>query len=954
MMSFFKTHSGYFRKFFVWVLLWSCPLSAYAVDYRISGKIFLNGADFPGVTVAVTGTSSSSTITGSDGIYAVEVPEGGDYTWTPSKLNYSFSPVSVSTVNFSANISGSEFNATLNTYTVSGTVTADGSPLPGVLVSVTGSAATSATTDGSGNYSFTLDGNGNYTITPTKTNYTFTPASVSTTTLSGNWTNNFAASTHTVSGTITVGGLPLSGVTVSVSGSSTTSTTTDGSGNYSFELVVAGDYTLIPSKLNYTFTPATLSTTTLAGNWTGNDFAATLRTYTVSGTITHNGSALAGATVSISGSSTTSTTTDASGNYSFELDGNGNYLIDPSKLNYNFAPTTLSTTTLSGNWTGNNFTASLSTYTISGTVTLLGSPLSGVTMSITGSTTTSTATDGSGNYSITLDGNGDYTLTPTKTGHVFSPTSYSTTTLSADQPASNFTATRYYDVSGTITRNGSALPGVTVSVSGSSTTSTITDSSGNYAFALESGGSYTLTPSKLNHTFAPTSLATATLSADWTGNDFAATLSTYTISGTVTLSGSGLSGVTMSITGSTTTSTTTDGSGNYSVTLDGDGDYTFTPSKTGYIFTPGSNSTTTLSASVTGIDFTATPVYTVSGTITRNGSALSGVTVSVTGSSTTSTDTDASGNYSFTLQSGNYTLTPTRANYTFSPVSVSTTALSGNWAGNDFAATVNTYTVSGTITESGSGLSGVTVSVTGSTTTSTTTDGSGNYSFTLDGDANYMLTPTMTAYVFSPTSLSTTTLSGNWTANDFTGINGYAVSGTIMSDGAALSGVTINVTGSTTTSTTTDASGNYSLLLLPGTYTLTPAHSGYVMSPLNKAVTVVAAAVTGNDFIGSNLGGRSIAVIGGPNGYAQPTLGYKATLKFANPRETGQVKVRIYTMRNARLVRTLETDVTAGTPAELVWDCINSSGETIGSGIYIAVVSGAGYDNEKIKIGVLK
>jgi hypothetical protein len=64
--------------------------------------------------------------------------------------------------------------------------------------------------------------------------------------------------------------------------------------------------------------------------------------------------------------------------------------------------------------------------------------------------------------------------------------------------------------------------------------------------------------------------------------------------------------------------------------------------------------------------------------------------------------------------------------------------------------------------------------------------------------------------------------------------------------------------------------------------------------------------------------------------------------------------VKIYTQRNARLVKTLGADVTAGTATAIAWDCLNTDGELAGSGVYVAVVNGAGYDNEKVRIGVLK
>ena len=78
---------------------------------------------------------------------------------------------------------------------------------------------------------------------------------------------------------------------------------------------------------------------------------------------------------------------------------------------------------------------------------------------------------------------------------------------------------------------------------------------------------------------------------------------TYTVSGTITLSGAGLSGVTVSTTGATAT---TDTSGNYTLTGLTSATYTVTPSKSGYSFTPASQSVTVSGANVTGINFTAT------------------------------------------------------------------------------------------------------------------------------------------------------------------------------------------------------------------------------------------------------------------------------------------------------------------------------------------------------------
>jgi len=81
-------------------------------------------------------------------------------------------------------------------------------------------------------------------------------------------------------------------------------------------------------------------------------------------------------------------------------------------------------------------------------------------------------------------------------------------------------------------------------------------------------------------------------------------VTTYTISGTVTSGGTGLSGVT--ITPSVGTATTTDASGNYTLSSFASGTYTITPSKTGYTFTPTSIQEAVNGANITNVNFTAT------------------------------------------------------------------------------------------------------------------------------------------------------------------------------------------------------------------------------------------------------------------------------------------------------------------------------------------------------------
>lgn len=67
----------------------------------------------------------------------------------------------------------------------------------------------------------------------------------------------------------------------------------------------------------------------------------------------------------------------------------------------------------------------------------------------------------------------------------------------------------------------------------------------------------------------------------------------------------------------------------------------------------------------------------------------------------------------------------------------------------------------------------------------------------------------------------------------------YGISGAVSGGSTNNSGVTINLTGAATMSTTTPAGGAFSFAGLPnGNYTVTPVPSGHTFSPASRAVTI--------------------------------------------------------------------------------------------------------------------
>jgi hypothetical protein len=239
--------------------------------------------------------------------------------------------------------------------------------------------------------------------------------------------------------------------------------------------------------------------------------------YTVSGSISPVALGT-GASVALSQNNTTiaTTTVDGLGNYNFLNVQNGSYTITPNRSGVSFSPVSQAVTVNGANVTGTNFTATASTWSISGTV----SPaLAGVTITLSGTSNGSATTDTSGSYSFTGLANGPYTLTPALNGYTFVPPSQDVTVNGANLTGVNFTwnQSQTWSISGTITP---PTAGITVTLSGASNGSTSTDSSGNYLLSGMANGNYVLTPSQSGYSFAPASLNVTVNGANVTGQNF--------------------------------------------------------------------------------------------------------------------------------------------------------------------------------------------------------------------------------------------------------------------------------------------------------------------------------------------------------------------------------------------------------------------------------------------------
>ena len=379
---------------------------------------------------SVSGTATATATTGAGGTYTISGLANGSYTVTPSLTGKIFTPNSLSVTVSGTNMTAQNFvaaNNTALTYSISGTIS--GAP-SGMRIALTGGSTGSTVTSTGGTYTFTGLLPGTYTLTPSSTSFTFVPTSTSVTIVAGDVTAtpivaNAIPVAHTISGMVS--GAVTSGVLITVTGTATATATTGAGGTYTVPGLFDGSYTVTPSLTGYTFTPNSTAVTISGANLTGKNFTSAVviaPTYTLSGTVT--GPYVAGVTITMSGAGTATTTTNASGAYSFANLPAGTYILTPTLAGYAYILAAPSVVITNANKT-QVFAASsaIASSSVSGTITYAGAKTGLVYLRVfnSGGCTNCSASAGT---SIALTGStGAYTGTYTIRG--LQPNTYTVT-----------------------------------------------------------------------------------------------------------------------------------------------------------------------------------------------------------------------------------------------------------------------------------------------------------------------------------------------------------------------------------------------------------------------------------------------------------------------------------------------------------------------------------------------
>jgi hypothetical protein len=172
---------------------------------------------------------------------------------------------------------------------------------------------------------------------------------------------------------------------------------------------------------------------TLTGDDSGNyqlSSSSATTTATINASISGN-AGVAGAIMSFTGG--TPVTAGPTGDYTLVVPPNWTGTVTPSLFGHSFLPTNMTYTNVTASFTGQNYTATAITYTISGSVGMIG-----VTVSFTGGTPVTSGAGGA--YTLTVPYNWSGTVTPSLAGYNFTPVSRTYTNVLANVTGQNYTA----------------------------------------------------------------------------------------------------------------------------------------------------------------------------------------------------------------------------------------------------------------------------------------------------------------------------------------------------------------------------------------------------------------------------------------------------------------------------------------------------------------------------------
>ncbi len=502
--------------------------SAQLLTFKISGS-----AGQPGVVMKGL---PGDPVTDAAGRFSTIV----DYGWSglvmPEKVGYGFEPSSKMYNPIQKDLLNENYTAKEVTFTIAGSVGADGVVMKGL--------PGNPTTSGGGLYRVEVPYNWSGKVTPTKEGHEFTPPEKTYENVLESATNeNYVARvfTYRISGSTGLPGVTLEGLP--------DNPITDMDGAYVVTVPYGWSGKVTPVRPGYTFSPSSKNYTKVVENHEGDNYTSAIVQLTISGNTGTGGVTLDG----LPGNPVS----DATGFYSAKVDYAWGGSVTPMKEGWSFEPSNKVYSSVLTDQTDQRFTASPIKFTISGSV--IGMP--GVMMD---GLPTRPVTGPDGSYSAEVPYKWNGTVMPRKPGYTFEPASRPYEGLLASQTSHDYQASVIrLTISGRIMSEAGPVADVTV-VADNNGGVAATDANGEFQLAVDYGWRGRITPTKEGYDFAPPNKALEAVMQNVAGAGFSAKVRMLTITDSIVFGTEPIQGVTVTAQPGGTTAVT-DPKGKYTI-----------------------------------------------------------------------------------------------------------------------------------------------------------------------------------------------------------------------------------------------------------------------------------------------------------------------------------------------------------------------------------------------------
>ncbi len=545
------------------------------------------------------------------------------------------------------------------------------------------------------------------------------------------------------------------------------------------------------------FTPVTHSQST----------RATVKKYTISGSVGLPGVTMQGLPPG--------TQTDENGVYSAQVDYNWSGTVTPVKAGYTFKPAQKAYQNVKADFSSENYSAELLSFTISGSV---GEP-DVVMKGLPGDP----VTDASGRYSVKVDYGWSGMVIPEKVGFSFDPSPMMYNAVEKNLSNQNYTAKELtFTISGSV---GGADGVVMQGLPGNP----VTGGGGLYKVEVPYGWSGKVTPTKEGHEFTPSSNEYSNVMEPRTNENYTARVFMFVISGSTGLPGVTLEGL--------PDNPMTEMDGSYAVRVPYGWNGTVKPVRPGYKFSPASKTYPPVKEDHEGENYNPEIVkLTISGNTGTGNVTLEGLPGNPS--------SDATGFFSVQVEYGwGGSVTPVKEGWSFDPGNMIYSSVVADRTDQRFKASPITYTISGHVV----GTTGVMMD---GLPNRPVTGADGSYSAEVPYKWTGVVTPRKPGYTFEPATRPYESLLSPQMSQDFqASVVQLTISGRVMSETGPVAGVTVTADNNGGIATT-DANGEFQLSVDYGWQgRITASRDGYTFNPPSKALTPVMQNVPGAGFI---------------------------------------------------------------------------------------------------------